>query len=170
MRKIITIAAIASLLLGGCTSIQVNNRNGFQPKNVKQVCIIDNPKVIINGFNDSIVRSFARYDIEASVYPSNSKPVLCEITMTYTALRSWDFVPYMTYAKFTLQKDRRIVSEVEFRLRGKGGLALNKWRSTDTKIDELVDELLGKKSKGSEVNSSDLSQEKPLMLSPAPRN
>ena len=41
--------------------------------------------------------------------------------------------------------DGKIASEAEFRLRGKGGLALNKWRSVDTKIDELVDELLNDK-------------------------
>ncbi|MNH44995.1 hypothetical protein D3C79_1073150 [compost metagenome] len=49
----------------------------------------------------------------------------------------------MSYAKFTLLKDGRIVSEAEFALKGKGGMALNKWRSTDTKIDELVDQLVG---------------------------
>jgi hypothetical protein len=63
--------------------------------------------------------------------------------MNYTALLSWDIVTYMSYAKFTLMKEGRIVSEAEFVLKGKGGLALNKWRSTDTKIDELVDQLVG---------------------------
>jgi len=99
--------------------------------------------VTIDGFNQSIVRSFARYNINARIYPENSKPALCETIMNYTALRTWDVVTYMSYAKFTLLKDGRIASEAEFRLRGKGGLALNKWRSTDTKIDELVDQLVG---------------------------
>lgn len=93
------------------------------------------------------MRSFARYNISARIYPENSKPALCETVMQYTALRTWDIVTYLSYAKFTLTKDGRTVSEAEFRLKGKGGLALNKWRSTDVKIDELVDELVGGNSK-----------------------
>lgn len=144
MKKLL-IAGVLGLSVSGCTSIQVNNNDGFQPQSVKQICIINNPKVTIDGFNQSIVRSFARYNINARIYPENSKPALCETIMNYTALRTWDVVTYMSYAKFTLLKDGRIASEAEFRLRGKGGLALNKWRSTDTKIDELVDQLVGQK-------------------------
>lgn len=142
MKKLL-IAGVLGFSVSGCTSIQVNNNDGFQPQSVKQICIINNPKVTIDGFNQSIVRSFARYNINARIYPENSKPALCETIMNYTALRTWDVVTYMSYAKFTLLKDGRIASEAEFRLRGKGGLALNKWRSTDTKIDELVDQLVG---------------------------
>lgn len=142
MKKIIGLFVIV-LTVTGCTSIQINNNDGFKPQSVKQICVISNPKVTIDGFDQSVVRSFARYNINARFYPENSKPALCETTMNYTALRSWDFVTYMSYAKFSLMKDGGIVSEAEFNLRGKGGLALNKWRSTDTKIDELVDQLVG---------------------------
>lgn len=145
MKKILAIG-ILGISITGCTSIQVKNSEGFQPQAVKQICVINNPKVIIAGFNDSIVRSFARYNINARIYPETSKPTLCETTMDYTALRTWDVVTYMSYAKFTLMKEGRIVSEAEFRLKGNGGLALNKWRSTDTKIDELVDQLIDPKT------------------------
>lgn len=144
MKKLLAVGVLG-LSITGCTSIQVKNSEGFQPQSVKQICVINNPKVIIAGFDDSIVRSFARYNINARIYPENSKPALCETTMNYTALRTWDVVTYMSYAKFTLMKEGRIVSEAEFRLKGKGGFALNKWRSTDTKIDELVDQLVGPK-------------------------
>lgn len=142
MKKLLAVGVLG-LSITGCTSIQVKNSEGFQPQSVKQICVINNPKVIIAGFDDSIVRSFARYNINARIYPENSKPALCETTMNYTALRTWDVVTYMSYAKFTLMKEGRIVSEAEFRLKGNGGFALNKWRSTDTKIDELVDQLVG---------------------------
>jgi len=142
MKKLLVLSTLA-VAISGCTSIQVNNNDGFQPQSVKQICVISNPKVTIDGFDQSIVRSFSRHNINARIYPENSKPVLCEITMTYTALRSWDVVTYLSYAKFTLIKEGRAVSEAEFRLKGKGGMALNKWRSTDTKIDELVDVLVG---------------------------
>ena len=144
MKKLLAVGVLG-LSITGCTSIQIKNSEGFQPQTVKQICVINNPKVIIVGFDDSIVRSFARYNINARIYPENSKPALCETTMNYTALRTWDFVTYMSYAKFTLLREERVVSEAEFRLKGKGGLALNKWRSTDTKVDELVDQLVGSK-------------------------
>ena len=144
MKKLLAVGVLG-LSITGCTSIQIKNSEGFQPQTVKQICVINNPKVIIVGFDDSIVRSFARYNINARIYPENSKPALCETTMNYTALRTWDFVTYMSYAKFTLLREERVVSEAEFRLKGKGGLALNKWRSTDTKVDVLVDQLVGPK-------------------------
>ncbi|WP_089604987.1 Sbal_3080 family lipoprotein [Acinetobacter piscicola] len=147
MKKKLFTVGIFALTLNACTSIQVKNNDGFQPQSVKQICVIHNSKVTIDGFEQSIIRSFRRYNINARIYPENSKPVMCETTMNYTALRSWDFVTYLTYAKFTLMKQGRIVSEAEFRLKGKGGLALNKWRSTDTKVDELVEQLVDPKSK-----------------------
>lgn len=142
MKKILI--GVFALSVVGCTAIQVNNSNGFQPQTVKQICIIKNPKVIIDGFEDSIVRSFARYNIKAEVYPENAKPLFCETTMQYTALRTWDIVPYLSYARLSILKDGQFASEAEFKLRGNGGMAFNKWRSTDTKIDELVDQLMGK--------------------------
>ncbi|WP_010116180.1 Sbal_3080 family lipoprotein [Acinetobacter sp. P8-3-8] len=147
MKQKLFAVAMLVLTLNACTSIQVNNNDGFQPQSVKQICVIHNSKVTIGGFEPSIIRSFARYNINARIYPENSRPVMCETTMNYTALRSWDFVTYLTYAKFTLSQQGRIVSEAEFKLKGKGGLALNKWRSTDTKIDELVDQLVKPKTK-----------------------
>ena len=72
----------------------------------------------------------------------------CQTTLNYTALRSWDVVPYMVSAQFNLIQNGRQVSEASFRLKGNGGLALNKWRSTETKINELVDlKLLNEASK-----------------------
>lgn len=145
MKNKLLMITVLGLTVNACTSIHVKNNDGFQPQSVKQICVIHNSKVTIDGFEQSIIRSFTRYDIHARIYPENSRPVMCETTMNYTALRSWDFVTYLTYAKFTLMKQGRVVSEAEFRLKGKGGFALNKWRSTDTKVDELVDQLVNPK-------------------------
>lgn len=142
MIKQLGILGLTCISLSACTSIQVKNTNGFQPKNLQKICIIQNPKVIVNGFEDAMIKSFKRYNIQANVYPENSKPVLCDTTMTYTALRTWDVVTYLSFAQFTLYQDNQQVSEAKFHLKGKGGLALNKWRSTETKVNELIDELL----------------------------
>ncbi|WP_111893573.1 Sbal_3080 family lipoprotein [Acinetobacter sp. MB5] len=143
MKKLILYSSVV-LVLSGCTSIEINNSQGFQAQTLKQICIIENPKVTINGFSQSIARSFARYQIQAQIYPANSKPLFCQTSLNYTARRSWDMTTYLSYAQFTLIQDGHQVSQATFELRNKGGLALNKWRSVDTKIDELVDQLLEK--------------------------
>lgn len=146
MKKLL-IAGVLGFGLVGCTSIQINNTTGFNPDSIKQVCIVHNPKVIIRDFDRLVEKSFARYNIDSKTVKNNDDLSLCQTTLNYTALRSWDFAPYMVSAQFNLLQNGRQVSEASFRLKGNGGLALNKWRSTETKINELVDELLGKTPK-----------------------
>ncbi len=146
MKKLL-IAGVLGFGLVGCTSIQINNITGFNPDSIKQVCIVHNPKVIIRDFDKLVEKSFARYNIDSKTVKNNDDLSLCQTTLNYTALRSWDFAPYMVSAQFNLLQNGRQVSEASFRLKGNGGLALNKWRSTETKINELVDELLGKTPK-----------------------
>ncbi|ENU39311.1 Sbal_3080 family lipoprotein [Acinetobacter johnsonii] len=145
--KRLLVAGVVGFGLVGCTSIQINNTTGFNPDSIKQVCIVHNPKVIIRDFDRLVEKSFARYNIDSKTVKNNDDLSLCQTTLNYTALRSWDFAPYMVSAQFNLLQNGRQVSEASFRLKGNGGLALNKWRSTETKINELVDELLGKTPK-----------------------
>ena len=145
--KKILIAGMVGFGLAGCTAIQVNNTTGFKPDSIKQVCIIHNPKVIIKDFDKLVEKSFARYNILAETHQETDNLSFCQTTLNYTALRSWDVVPYMVSAQFNLIQNGRQVSEASFRLKGNGGLALNKWRSTETKINELVDQLLNKASR-----------------------
>lgn len=146
MKKLL-IAGMVTFGLAGCTSIQINNATGFNPNSIKQVCVIHNPKVVIKDFDKLIEKSFARYDIQATTYKETDNLNFCQTMLNYTALRSWDMAPYMVSAQFNLIQNGRQVSEASFRLKGNGGLALNKWRSTETKINELVDQLLEKTPK-----------------------
>lgn len=131
--------------VSGCTSIQVNNAKSFNAKSLKYICIAHNPKVIIKDFDGIVERSFARHGISSRTFNNEADLKNCNTVLHYTALRSWDFAPYMTYAQFNLLHDGQQVSESSFKLKGNGGLALNKWRSTETKVNELVDVLLGVK-------------------------
>lgn len=146
MKKIL-VAGLVGFGLVGCTSIQINNTTGFNPDSIRQVCVIHNPKVTIKDFDKLVEKSFARYNIEAKTLKDTDNTSLCQTTLNYTALRSWDFAPYMVSAQFNLLQNGRQVSEASFRLKGNGGLALNKWRSAETKINELVDQLLEKTPK-----------------------
>lgn len=142
--KNIFLLALLGVGLSGCTAIQVNNVTGFNPDSIRQVCVVHNPKVIIKDFDNLVEKSFERYGVDAKTVKESDDLSLCQTTLNYTALRSWDLAPYMVSAQFNLIQGGRQVSEASFRLKGNGGMALNKWRSTETKINELVDQLLNK--------------------------
>ena len=86
---------------------------------------------------------FARHSIATNIYSGTIKPADCEYVLSYTALQSWDFAPYLSHAELWLEKDGLQVGYVEYHLIGKGGLSLMKWEGTKTKMDPLLDELLG---------------------------
>lgn len=84
---------------------------------------------------------FDRHGISTEVF-SGSAPERCEYILTYTALRSWDFSPYLSYAELRLESKGRKIASAEYRLRGKGGFSLMKWQGTKAKMDPVIDELL----------------------------
>ena len=69
--KNIVLQGFAIIAITGCTSIQINNTSEFHPESIRQVCIVNNPKVIIKDFNGIVERSFSRYGIEAKTYQEN---------------------------------------------------------------------------------------------------
>ena len=66
----------------------------------------------------------------------------CEYVLYYTALRSWDFSPYLSHAELRLRRNRQLIASADYHLRGKGGLSVTKWAGTESKIGPVVDELL----------------------------
>ena len=140
MRKIILALGIITLVTG-CTSIQVQPiESGITPK---KICIEENPKVIVGDFL-SVVRNRIEYHgIDTEVY-ENKIPDGCEYTMTYTALKNWDLATYLHHAELRLEHNGRRVAFAEYHLNGKGGLSLMKWQGTKTKMEPVVDQLLGK--------------------------
>ena len=62
--------------------------------------------------------------------------------LTYTALRAWDFSPYLSRAELRLEKNGMKVAEAEYHLRGKGGYSLMKWEGTKSKMDPVIEQLL----------------------------
>ena len=133
--------SVFSLWLVACTSIQVQPIGSTL--NPVKICIEENPKVIVADFL-SVVRNRIEYHgIETEVYESEI-PQGCEYTMIYTALKNWDLGTYMHHAELRLEKDGRKVGYAEYHLNNKGGISLMKWQGTKTKMDPVVDRLLGK--------------------------
>ncbi|MGB3393310.1 MAG: Sbal_3080 family lipoprotein [Stenotrophomonas sp.] len=127
------------LITSGCTSINVKP---IAATSLQQVCIVNNPKVIIDEFVPVLQDGFARHHIATQVV-EQAQSQSCEVTLTYTALRSWDFAPYLSHAELRLWRAGRQIGAADYHLRGKGGFALNKWAGVRSKMDPVIDQLLG---------------------------
>lgn len=137
MRSSIGIALI--LVLTGCTAVQVVPLD--KSHNVAHVCIEKNDRVMVGGFVETVVDVFNKHAITTEVY-DGAMPQHCEYHLTYTALRSWDFAPYLSYAELHLQQGSVNIASAEYRLRNKGGLSLTKWAGVKSKMTPVVEELL----------------------------
>jgi len=138
MRKLALLLS-AFTTIGGCTAITVDPVSPSE--NISHVCIKENPRVEVSDFLHVVRDGFERHGISSEVYTADPTEN-CEYLMTYTALRSWDFSPYLSHAELRMEKDGLRVAYGEFHLRGKGGLSLNKWADTQTKMDPVIDEML----------------------------
>ena len=137
MRRLLFVAAIVAV--GGCTSVKVKPVSSIKPGT--EVCVVNNPKVIVEGFVDVVRDGFSRHGLPTRVVDESAAGA-CDVTLTYTALRSWDFAPYLSHAELRLWKHGMQIGAAEYHLRGKGGWSLTKWEGVKTKMDPVVDQLL----------------------------
>lgn len=134
-----TLSALAAALLSGCTATQVTPLQSASD----HMCIEENPKVQVSDFVPVLQEGFARHGIETQLYAKIPREQ-CAYVVTYTARRSWDMVPYLSTAEIVILGPRRqTLAKANYLLRGKGGLSLMKWQGTKSKIDPVIDELLG---------------------------
>lgn len=136
--KRVTIS-ITLIFLASCTSINVQKLD--PTTKVSHVCIEENPKVIVRDFLSVVQKGFDRHGITTEIYKQNM-PYYCEYNLTYTALKTWDMAVYMHHAELTLYKGKESIAYAEYHLNGKGGLALNKWGSVNSKMDPVINQLL----------------------------
>ena len=142
--KTLLLSVICCAVLSACTSVTVRRPDpNFV---IKNVCIQENPKVWVSDFLPVLKNRFTRHGIATTVYSGTTKPAGCEYVLTYTALQSWDLETYLSHAELWLEKDGRQIGYAEYHLIGKGGLDLTKFDGTKTKMDPVIDELLGNRS------------------------
>ena len=132
-------AACLLCAIAACTSIQVTPSQDLSK--VERVCIVDNPKVTIAEFVGIIRDGFSRHNIATEVLPELEAKA-CQVTLTYTAMRSWDMATYLSHAELRLWREGKQVGFAQYHLNGKGGFALNKWKSSKSKMDPVIDQLL----------------------------
>ena len=135
------IVVFCVVLVPGCTSIVV--RPVDPSLGMRHVCIQENPRVAVSDFVPVLRDGLDRHGIATEVF-SGQKPEKCGYILTYTALRSWDFSPYLSHAELRIEKDCRQIAYAEYHLKGKGGLSLTKWASTREKMDPVINELFKK--------------------------
>jgi len=124
-------------LLVGCTSIDVRPVAGGV--RLERVCIVENEEVLVDDLLSVLRDGFDRHGIATSVVqPAHADA--CETTLTYTAARGWDLVPYLDEAELRLWRSGRQIGAADYRHRG--GFALTKFAGTKKKMDPVIDQLL----------------------------
>lgn len=133
-------SAIAVVGLVGCTSVKVTPLSKTEA--INHICIQQNDAVKVSDLLP-VVQQRLNYHHISSVVFANSRPDNCRYIMNYTARRTWDVVPYLSSADFTINRDGVIIASANFHLRAGGGLSLMKWRGTEYKINPVIDRLVG---------------------------
>ena len=137
MPRIFIAACLA--LLTSCTTITVDKLDrSLHP--VDTICIRTNPKVIVPKFTDVLVDGFRRHGIRPRVFQGSTMPSECEYVLTYTARRSWDLAPFLSYVELNVYRRNEKVASATYE--HSGGLAFNKWADPEDKLEPVFDELL----------------------------
>lgn len=132
-------SVVAAAVIAGCTSVNV--RPVEASVQLHNVCIVNNPQVMVSDFIPVLRDGFSRHNIATTVV-DQSQAASCPVTLTYTALRSWDFKPYLSHAELRLWSGGTQIGFAEYHLNGGGGFDLGKWQGTKAKMDPVIDKLL----------------------------
>ncbi|QQV08827.1 Sbal_3080 family lipoprotein [Acinetobacter johnsonii] len=148
MKKLL-IAGVLGLGLVGCSSVSVKTIPVGTIKQAPQLCIEDNPKVTVPEFNTYLKDAFSRHEINTRLYDKGAVSAECRYKLNYVAYRSWDIAMYLSQIKLDLFEGDKQIAELNWK---QGSGAINKWRSTEGKVFDAVDQLLGEaKNKGEAV-------------------
>ena len=133
---------LSLILLYGCNSYNVKSLP-YDP-NLKDIVVVDNPKVIVADFVDVMTDEFNAREIKVRCVPHSYAAKPKEYVVCYDARRSWDFSPYLSDATIHIRKDGMTIAKGKYHHTG-GSASLDvftKWRGTEWKMKELYDELL----------------------------
>ena len=132
------------LLLTGCATSQVVPVKENQKDKIDKICVEHNPKVIVNNFEEIITNRLEDHGISHQIYNKNEKPPQCDYTMKYVAFQKWDLSMILTEAELRLYKGDIKIGGAEYKLNAGGLLNPTKYKSTESKINPLIDQLLGR--------------------------
>ena len=111
------------------------------PSGIEAVTIIRNDEVLVEDFVPVMQAALEARGIRSRLV-AQAPASTDGVTATYTALRSWDFVPYLSTADVWFRRGGRQIGHLHYHLRGKGGLSPAKFGSTATKLAPAYAQLL----------------------------
>lgn len=131
----------AMICLAGCTSVVVSPLP--YDANLKEIKLLNNPKVIVDDFVPVLEKHFLDHGIALTRVPEFASLGENEYGIRYSARRSWTVVPYLSLAYVKIFKGERIVAEGNYYLSGHSlCLSPYKWQGVETKMKPVYDELL----------------------------
>ena len=140
MKNVSVVLCLA--LLCGCNSYNVKSLP--YDSELKEVVVVENPKVIVNGFVDVMTDEFNARKIKVRNVPQNYASTPNDYVIQYDAHQSWDFTTYLSDATVRISKDGMTVAKGTYH--HVGGSAsfdvFTKWRGVEWKMKDLYGELL----------------------------
>jgi len=133
---------VFTVFLTGCATTQITPVKLNAGERIQKVCIKHNPKVIVRNLEEIITSRLEYHNISTQVY-SGEKPEKCEYSLRYVAYQKWDFSMVLTSAQLSIYKDERKIGSAEYKLHAGGLLNPTKYKSNESKIEPLVDQLIG---------------------------
>ena len=125
----------------GCSILIQGNPVPPPPQGVREICVVENPPVRAE-FLTALTTSLERKDLRVRVLDPGTPPSACPIAATYLGKWSWDFVPYMATGDITVFHNGSRVADATYRApRGGWALTFGIYRSTETKVGLMVDQL-----------------------------
>ena len=129
---------LSLILLYGCNSYNVKSLP-YDP-NLKNIVVVDNPKVIVADFVDVMTDEFNAREIKVRCVPQSYAAKPKEYVVFYDARRSWYFSPYLSDATIHIRKDGMTIAKGKYHHTG-GSASLDvftKWRGTEWKNERAL--------------------------------
>lgn len=129
------IASAGAALVISCQSMDVTkvDKNKY---NIKDICIIQNPAVIVEDFVPALQALLEQRGITSKLIPKEDSS--CNYRLAYTANQSWDVAVYLKFASMILYKGADVVGRATYN----SGEGFGKFRSVYDTLKIVTDELL----------------------------
>lgn len=141
-RKILTHLSIAGIIIltAHCQSLEVSKVDRSK-HNIKKVCILENPDVIVEEFLAALQGGLYQRGIDSTVIKAPSKE--CAYTITYIVNQSWDFAMYISHITLVLLKGDESIGRGVYSNSG----SLGKFGPVEEKLKLVLDPMFGEMNK-----------------------
>jgi len=143
MKTLLIVGGIScGMLFCGCNSYKVSPLP--YDAELKNISVINNPRVVVDDFTDVMVDEFAKRKIKLHNVTSELSDKSEGYVITYDARQSWDCSLYLSDATIRIIKDGMPVAKGKYHHIGQSFSLdiFTKWRGTEWKMKDLYDELL----------------------------